>query len=95
MIFPFVELPHIPGGCPRPVLDVVVGNMGEVLMPCLVDSGAMNTLLPSWVADLAGIDCADASAKTLAVAGSGTKAWMVPTLLSIGDRSSIDAGTAA
>ncbi|MGH3901496.1 MAG: hypothetical protein ACRDTA_25240, partial [Pseudonocardiaceae bacterium] len=49
VIFPFVELPHIPGGWPRPVLDVVVGNMGEVLVPCLVDSGATNTLLPSWV----------------------------------------------
>ncbi|MGH3481282.1 MAG: hypothetical protein ACRDQD_31250 [Nocardioidaceae bacterium] len=87
MIFPFVELPHLPGGWPRPVLDVTVGSMGEVLMPCLVDSGAMNTLLPSWVADLAGIDCADAPAKTLAVAGSGTKARMVPTMLTIGDHS--------
>jgi len=48
MIFPFVELPQSPGGWPRPVLDVVVGNMGEVLLPCLVDSGAMNTLLPGW-----------------------------------------------
>ena len=47
VIFPFVELPHMPGGWPRPVLDVVVGTMGEGLPPCLVDSGAMNTLLPS------------------------------------------------
>ena len=38
----------------------------------------MNTLLSSWVADLAGIGYADASAKTLVVAGSGTR--MVPTL---------------
>ncbi|MGH3798710.1 MAG: hypothetical protein ACRDTD_00980 [Pseudonocardiaceae bacterium] len=87
MIFPFVELPRIPGGWPRPVLDVTVGNMGEVLMPCLVDSGAMNTLLPSWVADLAGIDYTDAAAKTLAVAGSSAKVRMVPTLLTIGDHS--------
>ncbi len=42
-------------------------------MPCLVDSGAMNTLLPGWVADLAGIDCAEAPAKALSVAGAGTK----------------------
>ncbi|HEY3894484.1 MAG TPA: hypothetical protein VGL88_03855 [Pseudonocardiaceae bacterium] len=67
------------------MVDVVVGNMAEVLMPCLVDSGAMNTLLPSWIADLAGIDCADAPAKTLGVAGAGTKALMVPTLLTVGD----------
>lgn len=86
MIFPFVELPQSPGCWPRPVLDVV-GNMGEILLPCLVDSGAMNTLLPSWVADLSGIDCADAPAKTLGVAGFGTTARMVPTLLTIGDHS--------
>ncbi len=86
MIFPFVELPA-PGGWPRPVLDVVVGNMDEVLVPCLVDSGAMNTLLPGWVAELAGIDCNAAPAKTLGVAGSATSARMVTTSLAIGEHS--------
>ena len=67
------------------MLDVVVGAASEVLVPCLADSGAMNTLLPGWVADLAGIDCAGAPTMTLGVGGSGAVARMVPTLLTIGD----------
>lgn len=87
MIIPFVELTNDPGSWPRPILDVVVGNMTEVLVPCLADSGAVNTLLPSWVADLADIDCDDASTKYLGVAGSATTARMVTTLLTVGGHS--------
>lgn len=52
---------------------------------CLVDSGALNTLLPGWVADLAGIDCADAPTRALGVGGTGTQARLVTTALTIGD----------
>jgi len=55
--------------------------MDEILVPCLVASGAMNTLRPGWVAELAGIDCNAAPAKTLGVAGSATGARMVTTSL--------------
>lgn len=79
------ELPHEIDGGPRPLLDVSVGDMDDLRVRCLVDSGAMNTLLPGWVADLAAIDYADAPAKSLSVGGSSIKAWMVPTLLIIGE----------
>ncbi len=85
MIFPFRELSSDPGGWPRPTLDVVVGNTDEFRVRCLVDSGAVNTLLPGWVADLADIDCDDAPTTLLGVAGSATTARMVTTRLSVGD----------
>lgn len=69
------------------MLDVVVGAASEVLVPCLVDSGATNTLLPAWVADLAGIDRAGAPTATLGVGGSGALAQLVPTVLTVGDYS--------
>lgn len=87
MSFPFVELHQDPSGSPRPVLDIIVGAASEVLVPCLVDSGAMNTLLPRWIADLAGIDCTGAPTTTLAVGGSGAVARLVPTVLTVGEYS--------
>lgn len=54
---------------------------------CLVDSGAVNTLLPRWVADLAGIDCADTPAISFGVGGAGTEARLVPTVLTVGEYS--------
>lgn len=87
MIYPFVELRQDPSEFPRPVLDVVVGLASEVLVPCLVDSGAMNTLLPDWVADLAGIDCTGAPEIALGVGGSGVVARLVPTVLTVGEYS--------
>ncbi|MDQ2706903.1 MAG: retropepsin-like domain-containing protein [Actinomycetota bacterium] len=81
------ELPHEIGRWPRPLIDISVGDAEEVRVRCLADSGAVNTLLPGWVADLAGIDCADAPTKSLGVAGTGTTARMVTTLLTIGEHS--------
>lgn len=87
MIYPYVELPNDPAGWPRPVLDVVVGHMGEVLMPCLADTGAMNTIMPGWVADLAGIDLVGAPSRRLGIGGTATVARLVPTMLSIDEYS--------
>ena len=67
------------------MLDVIVGDASEVLVPCLVDSGAMNTLLPAWVADLAGMDLAGAPTTTLGVGGSAALAHLVPTALTVGE----------
>ena len=47
----------------------------------------MNTLLPTWVAELAGIDFADASTTTLGVGGPGALAHLVPTVLTVGEYS--------
>lgn len=55
VIISYTELPDDAGGWPRPLLDIAVADMDDVLVPCLVDSGALNTLLPCWVAEAAGI----------------------------------------
>ncbi len=87
MIVPYTELPAGAGGWPRPLLDVAVADLDDVLVPCLVDSGAQNTLLPAWVAEAAGIATRGTPTKRLAVAGAGTDAAFVTTLLSGGDHS--------
>lgn len=56
-------------------------------MRCIADTGAINTLLPAWTADLAGIDCVGAPERQLAVGGSLVTARFVPTLLAIGEHS--------
>lgn len=84
---PYLDLSGDPSGWPRPALDVVVGHAAEVLVPCLVDSGAMNTLLPDWTADAAGIDFADVPEVRLGVGGSVVTARFVPTQLTIGEHS--------
>lgn len=81
----FRELPNDDGRRPRPALDVSLGDAADMRVRCLVDSGALNTLLPRWVADLAGIDCADAPTRVLGVGGMGTQARLVTTALTIGD----------
>lgn len=85
MTFDFHELPGDPSGWPRPVLDLDVGLADSVRVRCLVDSGAMNTLLPGWVADLAGIDQTGAPTLPLGVGGVTAVARLVPTLLTVGD----------
>lgn len=81
MIFPYTELPDAAESWPRPLLDVLVADMEDVSVPCLVDSGALHTLLPRWVAEAAGIEIADAEHRALAVAATGTKAAFVTTRL--------------
>lgn len=56
MIVPYTEINEQAGGTPRPLLDIDVGSMGEFTVPALVDSGAINTILPRWAAAAAGID---------------------------------------
>lgn len=74
MIVAFTELPDGTGSGPRPLLDVAIADMDELRFPCLVDSGAMHTLLPRWLADAAGLDLVGAEVKPLAVASSATEA---------------------
>ncbi len=46
-----------------------------------MDSGALHTLLPRWVAEASGIDVADTETRALAVAATGAKAAFVSTRL--------------
>ncbi len=85
MIIPYTELPDAAGGRPRPLLDVSVSDMDDVLVPCLVDSGALHTLVPRWVADAAGINVEHAKTRALAIAGTGTQAAFVATRLTAAD----------
>ncbi len=61
MNFPYLELPD-GSGWPRPLLDVTIGDVEEMRVRCLADSGALNTLLPGWVAAMVGIDLPGAPA---------------------------------
>lgn len=74
MIVPYTELPDMAGGWPRPLLDIEVGGMTDVLLPCLADSGALHTLLPRWVADADGIALDGLPVISLAVAAAPTGA---------------------
>lgn len=80
MILPYAELPEDAGG-PRPLVDVAVADMDELRFPCLVDSGAVHTLLPRWLADAAGVVLVGADRRALAVATSATEAAFVTTRL--------------
>lgn len=84
MIVPYTELPHEAGG-PRPLLDVAIADMDELRFPCLLDSGAVNTLLPRWLADAAGLDLRGADGRALAVATTATHAAFVTTGLTAAD----------
>jgi hypothetical protein len=81
VIIPYTELPDGAGGGPRPLLDVAVADMDELRFPCLVDSGALHTLLPRWLADAAGIALSGAEERSLAVAAGATVAAFVTTRL--------------
>lgn len=53
-----VEYTPQPGEAhPRPLLPIQVG--GEISTVALVDSGAINTLMPRWIARIAGIELVD------------------------------------
>lgn len=74
MIVPYTELPGGTESEPRPIIDIAVADVASVRIPCLVESGALNTLLPAWVAEVADVDLADATAQQLSVGGTTTTA---------------------
>lgn len=82
MIVPFTELPEEAGGRPRPVLDVVIGDMEDILIPCLVDSGALHTLLPRWVAEAGALSLEGGRSVALAVAAASTSATFTKVRMS-------------
>ncbi|MBV8159510.1 MAG: aspartyl protease family protein [Acidimicrobiia bacterium] len=83
MIVPYTDLPAQTGGDPRPLVDVQVADMDDALVPCLVDSGSVHSLLPRWVADAAGLALSDDRKRNLAVAGTSTRATFVPVDLTV------------
>ena len=85
VIIPYTELPEDAGGWPHPLLDVAVADLDEAVFPCLVDTGSLNSLLPSWIADAAGLALQGAEATMLSVAGTATQARFCPVLLTAVD----------
>lgn len=86
MIVSYTALSTDVGGA-RPLLDVVVADMDELRFPALVDSGAVNTLLPRWLADAAGVGLGQSDRRSLAVASTATEAAFVTTRLTAGGHS--------
>jgi hypothetical protein len=84
VIVQYTEMPAgaTVGGGPRPLVDVALADMDELRYPCLVDSGALNTLLPRWLADAAAVDLDGARRRSLAVAAAAIEAFFVTTRMS-------------
>lgn len=85
MIISYTELPSAAGGWPRPVLDVGIGDMDDVLVPCLVDSGAVHTLLPRWVAAAGALPLDGGPTAVLGVGAASTSATFIKVRLAAGD----------
>jgi hypothetical protein len=85
VIVTYTELPGGEGVVPRPLVDLAVGDVDDVVVPCLVDSGSVHTLLPRWVADLAAIDLVGAGSRALGLGGSTTEAVMATVALTVGE----------
>lgn len=86
MIVAYTELPG-EAGAPRPLVDLRVADMDELRYPCLVDSGAVNTLLQRWLGEAAGVDLGGGLGRRLAVAASAVEASFVTARLSVGGHS--------
>lgn len=77
MILRYTTLPEAAGTPARPLLDVAVEDVDDVVVPCLVDSGAANTLLPRWLAEMAGLSLEGGEIRRLGVAGGETRATII------------------
>lgn len=65
--FPFEVLRGFPD--PRPVARVSVDGLRELELPCMLDSGSRNTLMPAWVAREAQVPVDGAPSIDLAIGG--------------------------
>lgn len=85
LITPYTVLPPAAGSEPRPLLDVAVGDVHDARVRCLLDSGAVHTLFPMWVASIAGVDLISADRRELAVGGGTLTARFTTCLLQAAD----------
>jgi hypothetical protein len=83
LIVAYTDLPGAVESSPRPILDVSLADMSSLLLPCLVDSGASNTLMPSWPVPIAGLDLAGVEPRALAVGGTSVNARFTVVRLSV------------
>ena len=85
MIVPYTRLPQAAGGWPRPLLDITVGDVEDVAFPCLVDSGAVQTLVPVWIASDCGVDLDRLPPATFGVAGGSTQGRFATVRIAAGE----------
>ena len=85
VIVRYTELPESTGSEPRPLVDVAVADVESVLVPCLVDSGALNSLLPRWAAEVAAVDLSGATDRRIGLGGASTTARFAAVTLSTAD----------
>lgn len=82
MRFAFRELPH---AGPRPIIDVVVDGFDTAPQGCLLDSGASAIRFGIHVAEICGIELANAPTTRLAVGGALVTARMAEVGLHLDD----------
>jgi hypothetical protein len=85
MRFPFKELPGKSADYLRPAVPVTIEGIARAPQLCLLDTGALHNRFGAWVAEVAGIDLADAEEQRLAVGGFVTSARATPVQLTIAD----------
>jgi hypothetical protein len=85
--FSFKDIPD-PGGAavrPRPIVDVVVEGLELAPQACLLDSGASAVRMGAHVAELIGLDLADAPSTTVAVGGALVEGRLAEVTLVVSD----------
>jgi hypothetical protein len=85
--FSFLELPDVGPETvrPRPIVDVVVEGLEIAPQACLLDSGATAVRLGAHVAELCGVDLADAPTKRIGVGGTLVTGRMAEVSLRVAD----------
>ncbi len=79
----YAELPGEGLGVARPVLDIVVEGLVEAPLRCLVDSGSIHTLMPTWVASEAGVELNGDEGRRLRLGGGEVMARFARAHLSV------------
>ena len=79
----YTELPGEGLGVARPVLDIVVEGLVEAPLRCLVDSGSIHTLMPTWVASEAGLELDGCEDRSLRLGGGEVTARFARAHLSV------------
>ncbi len=70
---------------PRPIIDVVVEGLELAPQACLLDSGASAVRMGMHVAELIGLELADAPSTRIAVGGALVKGRVAEVALAVGD----------
>jgi hypothetical protein len=85
--FPFREIPDPVGPAvrARPIVDVLVGGVDLAPQACLIDSGATAVRMGAHVAEMIGVDLADAPVQQVAVGGAAVVGRMAEVSLEITD----------